>query len=76
MFFEVISNNEALFEVWVQIVLDLFCPSLKLPVTLLRISFVIEKTYGIRVPLAKAIDVFKLSALNKQLDLVYQGFGE
>lgn len=67
MFLKVISNNEALLEVRVQVIFYLFSASEELPVTLFWICLIIQEADWVRDALANSVDILEFPALNEKL---------
>ena len=67
---EIISHDEAFFEVWIEIVSDLFSSTEELPMTLLRIWLKVKKADGIRNAFADSINILKFATLYKKLNFV------
>jgi len=73
MFLEIIANDEALFEVRVQIILDFFCAPVELPMSLLRIWLKIQKAHRVRDSLPDSVNIFQFAALDEELHFVPKG---
>jgi hypothetical protein len=67
---EIISHDEAFFEVWIEIVSDLFSSTEELPMTLLRIWLKVKEADGIRNAFTDSINILKFATLYKKLNFV------
>ena len=67
---EIISHDEAFFEVWIEIVSDLFSSTEELPMTLLRIWLKVKEADGIRNTFTDSINILKFATLYKKLNFV------
>ena len=70
MLLEVVSDEEAFLEIWVQVVHYLFTATEFSPPGLFLSLLLVDYAHGVGHSLADAIDVLEFPARNEELDLV------
>jgi len=67
---KIVGYYKALLEVWIQVIFQHLCLPELVPPGLLGITLMLHEACWVGVALAEAVHIFKLPALNEELDLV------